>query len=150
MRPLAEEKKREREKGWEGRDPQPQHGPFSNLVTSRLRNRGHHQRGNTLLLGAHRDLGRDAILGAVGHPDVGHDPAAADGLSEELERVCGLVDGGVGALEGLQREGLGQLLGRLCEGLLVIPNDVVFFLGGGGIVHEGSERTCYALHATQL
>ncbi|KUI62008.1 hypothetical protein VP1G_11359 [Cytospora mali] len=64
-----------------------------------LCNRGHHQRGDTLLLGAHRDLGRDAALGAVRHPDVGHDLAAADGLSEELERrLVGLLASGANLL----------------------------------------------------
>lgn len=89
--------------------------PRQSRLRAVLGDRGDDKGGDALFLCPHGDLGRDARLGGVGHADVGGNLAAVDGLAEELERVCRLVDGYVGTLDWLQRENLGELLGSLCN-----------------------------------
>ena len=72
--------------------------------------RCNHQRCHLFFLTPDRYLGRHAGLGRVGHADAGRHPAPAHRLAQQLEGVCGLVDGDVGAIERLQGQRLGQLL----------------------------------------
>lgn len=89
-----------------------------------LCDRGDDERGDVVLFGANGNLGGHAALGAVGHAHIGNDLAAIDRLAKELESVGGLVDGDIGAFQGLQGEDLCELLCGLCFHLLVIQGNI--------------------------
>lgn len=71
---------------------------FNSIPSLALSNRRDDLSGDILLLGPHHDLARHARLAGVGHPDVGHNLAARDGLAEQFERVRRGVYGYVCAL----------------------------------------------------
>lgn len=52
------------------------------LPHTHLSHGGDHERGDALLFGAYGDLGRDARLGRVRHPHVGHHPSTVDRLAQ--------------------------------------------------------------------
>ena len=76
-----------------------------------LSNAPHHQIRNAILLASHIDLDRDAALRREGHLHQRRHLAAVQGLAVELERVRAGGEGDVGAVEGLEGEGLRDLFG---------------------------------------
>ena len=79
--------------------------------TKRLRHAPDQQRRDALLLAPDRNLRRDAALGRKGHLDERGDFAPGQGLAVEFEGVGAGGEGDVGAVEGLEGEGFGELVG---------------------------------------
>lgn len=85
----------------------------NSLKRKALSDRGKHRSSNTFFFCPDSDLGCDAALARERHLDERSHPATRDGLTEELQGVCAVVESNISSLQGLEGECSDQLLRRI-------------------------------------
>jgi hypothetical protein len=82
----------------------------NSLKGKTLSDRGKHRSSNSLFFCPDSDLGCDAALARECHLDESGHPATGDGLTEELQGVCAVVESNIGSFQRLKGKGSDQLL----------------------------------------
>lgn len=94
----------------------------NSLKGKTLSDRGKHRSSNSLFFCPDSDLGCDTALARERHLDQSSHPATRDGLTEELQGVCAVVESNISPLQGLEGKGSDQLL----RGIWKVVSNLIF------------------------